>query len=55
MLFATERSLWKKPGPRSEFLGIYPTWESLAVQGLILAAILFALVWTFGIRRTRDA
>jgi high-affinity iron transporter len=42
-------------GPRNEFLGIYPTWESLAVQGLILAAILFALVWTFGIRRTRDA
>jgi len=42
-------------GPRNEFLGIYPTWESLAVQGLILAAILFALVWTFGIRRARDA
>ncbi|MFI5280047.1 MAG: FTR1 family protein [Gemmatimonadales bacterium] len=42
-------------GPRNEFLGIYPTWESLAVQGLILAAILFALVWTFGIRRHRDA
>ncbi|MFI5213631.1 MAG: FTR1 family protein, partial [Gemmatimonadales bacterium] len=42
-------------GPRNEFLGVYPTWESLAVQGLILAAILFALVWTFGIRRPRDA
>jgi high-affinity iron transporter len=42
-------------GPRNEFLGIYPTWESLAVQGLILAAILFAIMWTFGIRRARDA
>ena len=42
-------------GPRNEFLGIYPTWESLAVQALILAAILGALVWTFLIqpRRTR--
>ena len=42
-------------GPRNEFLGIYPTWESLAVQGLILAAILFALIWTFGIRSGRHA
>jgi high-affinity iron transporter len=41
-------------GPRNEFLGIYPTWESLAVQGLILAAIGFGLVWTFVVRRAGE-
>jgi len=33
--------------PRADFFGIYPTVESLAVQGVILAAILAALFWTF--------
>lgn len=33
--------------PRADFFGIYPTVESLAVQSVILAAILAALVWTF--------
>jgi FTR1 family protein len=40
-------------GPRNEFLGIYPTWESLGVQALILAAILGALAFTFVIRPWR--
>lgn len=43
-------------GPRNEFLGVYPTVESLAVQGFILLAILAAVVWTFIIKpRTRSA
>ena len=33
--------------PRAEFFGIYPTLESLAVQAVILLAIVFAMVWTF--------
>lgn len=37
-------------GPRNEFLGIYPTVESLAVQGFILLAILVALLITFVVR-----
>ena len=41
--------------PRVPALGIYPTVESLAAQGLLLALLLAALVWTFLIqpRRTR--
>ena len=31
--------------PRVPVLGIYPTVESLALQGLLLAALLFAVVW----------
>ncbi len=42
-------------GPRNDFLGIFPTVESLAVQGLILAAILSALVWTFVVQPRRLA
>jgi high-affinity iron transporter len=34
-------------GPTNDFLGIYPTWESLAVQGVILLAIVGGLAWTF--------
>jgi len=37
-------------GPRNEFLGVYPTAESLAVQGFILLAILAAVVITFVVR-----
>jgi high-affinity iron transporter len=33
--------------PRSDFLGIYPTLESLGVQALILLALIFGLIWTF--------
>jgi high-affinity Fe2+/Pb2+ permease len=34
------------PGaPRSDFFGIYPTVESLAVQGLIVLCLVVALVW----------
>jgi hypothetical protein len=41
--------------PRVPALGIYPTVESLAAEGLLLALLLAALVWTFLIqpRRTR--
>jgi len=31
--------------PRVPVLGVYPTAESLALQGLLLAALLFAVVW----------
>jgi high-affinity iron transporter len=34
-------------GPRVPALGIYPTMESLLVQGLLLLLLLIALVWTF--------
>ncbi len=39
--------------PRSDFLGIYPTLESSGVQLLILAALVFAMVWTFVVRPRR--
>jgi high-affinity iron transporter len=42
-------------GPRNEFLGVYPTWESLALQGLMLSAILGAVIWTFAVRSRRIA
>ncbi len=42
-------------GPRNEFLGIYPTVETLAVQGVILAALVVALVWTFVVKPRRAA
>jgi high-affinity iron transporter len=41
-------------GPRSDVLGLYPTVESLVVQGVILAAILAALVWTFAVAPRRQ-
>ena len=42
------------PGaPRVPALGIYPTLESLLVQGLLLALLLLALVWTFVIEPRR--
>jgi len=31
--------------PRVPVLGVYPTAESLALQGLLVAALLFAVVW----------
>ncbi|HXI21374.1 MAG TPA: FTR1 family protein, partial [Gemmatimonadales bacterium] len=34
-------------GPRIPALGIYPTVESLALQGLLLLALLGGLLWTF--------
>jgi high-affinity iron transporter len=34
-------------GPRLPALGIYPTVESLAMQGLLVLLLLVALVWTF--------
>jgi high-affinity iron transporter len=40
------------PGaPRSEFLGLYPTVQSLAVQGLIVASLLVAAIWWLARRR----
>ena len=40
------------PGaPRSEFFGIYPTVESLALQGLLVLGLLIAVVWTLRARR----
>jgi high-affinity iron transporter len=41
-LVATTPVSW---APRSDLLGIYPTVESLAVQGLIVLALLAALAW----------
>ncbi|HEU5303819.1 MAG TPA: cytochrome c/FTR1 family iron permease [Gemmatimonadales bacterium] len=40
-------------GPRVPVLGIYPTVESLVAQGLLLALLLGALVWTFVIEPSR--
>jgi hypothetical protein len=34
-------------GPRFPALGIYPTVETLLVQGILLVLLLIALVWTF--------
>jgi high-affinity iron transporter len=41
--------------PRSEFFGVYPTVESLALQGLIVASLIVAVIWTVGARRRRSA
>lgn len=40
-------------GPRVPALGIYPTVESLAAQGVLLALLVVAVVWTFGIEPRR--
>jgi high-affinity iron transporter len=37
--------------PRSDFLGLYPTVESLAVQGLLVAGVIVAIAWTLVRRR----
>jgi len=39
--------------PRVPFLGIYPTVESLLVQGVLFGLLVGALVWTFGIEPRR--
>lgn len=39
--------------PRVPALGIYPTVESLAAQAILLALLLVAVVWTFGIEPRR--
>jgi high-affinity iron transporter len=39
--------------PRVPALGIYPTVESLAAQGVLIAFLLLALIWTFGIEPRR--
>jgi high-affinity iron transporter len=41
--------------PRSEFFGIYPTVESLALQGLIVACLIAAVVRALVARRRRRA
>jgi high-affinity iron transporter len=42
------------PGaPRVPSLGIYPTIESLLIQGLLLALLILALVWTFRLEPRR--
>jgi high-affinity iron transporter len=41
--------------PRSDFFGIYPTVESSGLQVIILAALIFALIWTFVVRPRRLA
>jgi len=41
--------------PRADFFGIYPTVESLAVQSVILVAILAGLFWTFVVLPRRAA
>ena len=42
------------PGaPRSDFFGIYPTVQSLAVQGVIALSLIVAVVWWFVRRRAQ--
>jgi high-affinity iron transporter len=36
--------------PQIAWLGIYPTWETLAGQGVLVGAYLFAIIYTFGIK-----
>ncbi len=44
------------PGaPRWEFFGIYPTVQSLALQGLIVLGLVVALIWWVRGRRRREA
>jgi len=44
------------PGaPRWEFFGIYPTVESLALQGLVFLGLVIAVVWWLRQRRRGDA
>jgi hypothetical protein len=40
-------------GPRLPALGIYPTVESLALQGVLLGMLIGGLVWTFVIEPSR--
>jgi high-affinity iron transporter len=43
------------PGwPRMPALGIYPTVESLLAQAVLVGLALFALVWIFGVTRSRE-
>ncbi len=44
---------WAAGAPRVDFLGLYPTAEGLAVQGLLVLALVLALVWTFVIAPAR--
>jgi hypothetical protein len=39
--------------PRLPALGIYPTAESLLIQGLLVGLLILALLWTFGIEPGR--
>lgn len=40
--------------PTVEFLGIYPTMETLVPQGIIFIAVLFALFWIVYVTRVRE-
>jgi high-affinity iron transporter len=40
--------------PASEFLGLHPTLESLAAQGLLVAALLGAIAWMLVVRPLRE-
>jgi high-affinity iron transporter len=40
-------------GPRVPAMGIYPTAESLALQGLLLLLAIFGLAWVFGVEPRR--
>lgn len=43
------------PGaPRSEFFGVYPTVQSLAVQGLIVVSLVVSVVWWLARGRRRE-
>ena len=44
---------WVAGAPRVDVLGLYPTLEGLVVQGLLVLAVVFALVWTFVIAPAR--
>jgi high-affinity Fe2+/Pb2+ permease len=41
-------------GPHVETMGIYPSVETLAAQGLLVALLIFAMVKTFWPRHARD-
>ena len=47
-------SLTPLPGPTWEWLGVYPTMETMLAQGVLLALLAFALMKTVMARRARE-
>lgn len=37
-------------GPEISWLGMYPTWETMIGQGVLVLAYVFALIYTFGVK-----
>ncbi|MGH7545458.1 MAG: FTR1 family protein, partial [Gemmatimonadota bacterium] len=44
---------WVHGAPQLDWIGVYPTVESLAAQAILAAALAAALVWVFAVRPLR--